>query len=631
MDGPTICTNGSYERNGGICHAYFRLPDNGYCYHTSTTRTTCPATLSPLSVEEADRICLSRQVLRNPNTVSGGTVGEESNSDESISNSQTTQVDDLSATILTYSDAADYIGRAVTRLQRMYHLVESIGIAFSYISDLSLEVSEAEAFDFWTRARGSEILAMSRNEGRCQMRENGFYANACFAAMLLVSKMPVPDSPASHTFWDTIGVSGFIEENLNGIRLQLENSLRFFFMGHHSGAASAIIQFFARNWNRRFPAIVGESPLLKRIALIHEIKGYDRIHIRQEISDSRDVELWVSRGEPLASLTHALQDISAARLRRGIREVNFIGELAYGHGLIRELFSVVGQSVTSTNEAEALFAQPEDSQYVRMIPNPQASLSMYQSFGKFLALSVLSQLPIPVNLPVAFFRKLLGESVSIDQIRRELDAQWAVSAQRYMDAQTEEELLSFSLGEPEPFPGSDAEEPVTLTNRHAQIQQAIGNMICGNLQAEFAAIAEGFFFIVPRHVTAGVSGEDLQTMIVGIREISADALIANIHGSLNGNRMNWLHQIIRDFTPEQRQRFLQFVTGLSVLPATGSRQVGISVLSYPRSFSGVLQYPRARTCAQELHIPDYDSIVEMREIFTNVLNLAFHAEMSEHY
>ena len=58
IDGPTVCTGGSYNKYG-VCNRYLFLGDpslNNICYHTSATASTCPSSGKPVSVDDAWRL-----------------------------------------------------------------------------------------------------------------------------------------------------------------------------------------------------------------------------------------------------------------------------------------------------------------------------------------------------------------------------------------------------------------------------------------------------------------------------------------------------------------------------------------------------------------------------------------------
>jgi tRNA A-37 threonylcarbamoyl transferase component Bud32 len=58
LDGPKVCTGGSYDKKGR-CHAYLFLGDpenNQYCYHTKQTADSCPSKGKAVKVEDAARL-----------------------------------------------------------------------------------------------------------------------------------------------------------------------------------------------------------------------------------------------------------------------------------------------------------------------------------------------------------------------------------------------------------------------------------------------------------------------------------------------------------------------------------------------------------------------------------------------
>jgi hypothetical protein len=299
--------------------------------------------------------------------------------------------------------------------------------------------------------------------------------------------------------------------------------------------------------------------------------------------------LTIERRNPLRSTSSQIGRWPAANIRRGLSNVGYAGESASGGGLTREYFSVIASSVMGSGP-NALFATNAASGYERMIPGT-SDLELYRTLGKYFALSIVHGYATGIRLPTPFFSRLLGLPVTLNDVRG-FDEGWFNTARRYMSARTQEEILSFSLGEPEPFPGSGLDEAVTLDNRDYQLQQAVNNMISNNLPDQFDAIAEGLFFVLPRSLFEGLDGSDLQAMIAGT-EVTADVLISHLVTDLSGGRTNWLHQIIRGFTPQLRQRFLRFATGFSVFPADGLRSIWI--MGIERISEGRIALPRADT------------------------------------
>ena len=181
MDGPDVCTNGSYARDGHICHAYFRVGSNGHCYHTSATRDTCPASLPPLTVREAEAIVSSGggPVVRTTPRPTPARI---------VYTTTTRPTVQGPSEFATPTAAADYIGAIVTATSNDVNtLILAIGIAFSRAATTSWpsHVTEADAIDFWTRAGGAEIFSRTRSAG-CPSRQ-------CQALMFLLGLMPLPN------------------------------------------------------------------------------------------------------------------------------------------------------------------------------------------------------------------------------------------------------------------------------------------------------------------------------------------------------------------------------------------------------------------------------------------------------
>ena len=228
-----------------------------------------------------------------------------------------------------------------------------------------------------------------------------------------------------------------------------------------------------------------------------------------------------------------------------------------------------------------------------------------------------------------FFRRLLGQTVSLDNVEI-FDEDWVRGARYFAQADTQDELDSFVSGGPLPGSGSDA--PLTMENRDEMMQRAIENIITNNSPYQFAAIAEGFFYVLPRELFDGIAGEVLESMIVGNLDVSAADLITNIRfDDVSPDRQRWLVNIINGFTAAQRRFFLRFVTGYTVVPASGWAGLTMRVSSATR-MSDNLRYvrmPRSQTCFKAMYLPNYESEEEMRTILINVLERAIDAGMQE--
>jgi hypothetical protein len=284
-----------------------------------------------------------------------------------------------------------------------------------------------------------------------------------------------------------------------------------------------------------------------------------------------------------------------------------------------EFFSVFIASVVG-NSSTALFSTHPESGYER-ISGCASRLDDFRTLGQIFAFSVITGNPTGLPLPATFFRHLLGQSVSLDEVQV-YDREWVNGARGFLNIETQDELDAVLCGDP--LPGSGSNEALTLENRDEMMQRAIENFITNNSPTQFAAIAEGFFGVLPRDLFVGVSGEDLAAIIVGNLDVSSAGLRERIvfDSSVPQNQRDWLFNIINGFTALERREFLRFVTGFSFLPVTGSSLwVGMRVSGVPRMKNGRIAWPCSELEFRSLSLPLYESEEEMRGALRQIFEL----------
>ena len=126
----------------------------------------------------------------------------------------------------TPAEAADYIGAAFERRVDLRGVTLTIASVFSSLdaSRWPATVSDDDTMDFWTRARGDDLLALALSQPNC----GEVVDTECFALMLLVSHMPLANTHESSglLFLERIGVMGFVDQNIDQLRHRLSLSGR---------------------------------------------------------------------------------------------------------------------------------------------------------------------------------------------------------------------------------------------------------------------------------------------------------------------------------------------------------------------------------------------------------------------
>lgn len=67
LDGPVVCTNGSYTKEGSVCNGYFIRGDPSsldYCYLSQATESSCPSSGKPLDALIAYKLIALKEMAR---------------------------------------------------------------------------------------------------------------------------------------------------------------------------------------------------------------------------------------------------------------------------------------------------------------------------------------------------------------------------------------------------------------------------------------------------------------------------------------------------------------------------------------------------------------------------------------
>ena len=487
---------------------------------------------------------------------------------------------------------------------------------------------EAEPVDFWNRCQGPQLLALAAAENNCP--EDG-YDNACHGLMMLVGNMLMPNDPADIArFLNEQGITAFLQHNAVALATKLFSSPRFslarglYGPDGLSANAKGMVRGYAANWMNRFPEIFIAAPIrpeLPRIVILHGIK---RLTVRDQGLNPhalRGPELLINRGDPIGSFSNQIRPI--ANLRLGITRVLYVGEDSFGHGLIQEWFSVMGNAINGTG---TVFNLRAESQVEQLDPRSGIPPIELKAVGVFFALCIIHNRPTRLNLSEGFFKLLAGVDVDVEDIL-EIDREFYNTLNLYKQANTEAAFNDIDPGSA--LSNSGTSEVLTFANKEHQIAQAVRNVIMNNNPDAFRAVAEGLHEMIPREVLSSIGSAQLKRLICGIRHIDAGELIAHIdfEGDWLPGRIDWMREIIRGFDQQRLSDLLRFVTGIYVLPTGGF--ASIDRLTFYAFERAIKPFPASHTCFTQLDMPQYDTLEETRTIFTNVVDTINFVSMSE--
>jgi hypothetical protein len=506
------------------------------------------------------------------------------------------------------------------------------------------QVSLADADDFWRRANGDALLSRASSENTCaplipyDTRE----FDGCDAVMMLISNMPLPNKPEeaaqfmqSHLLLNFITThSEFLRTRLSESERQLYNvDVPFLLAGEIDEPKYSYIRGFAINWPERFPVLF-ENHIQ---AIVYVVKhAFNRIGADPtRYGGSRGYSLYpvmgiiVARSNALESSTRELEGYLPSAFRKGFRSVIYDGEISGGGGLTMEWFALIDASINGvvfkTRPGGLGFEQIDADMNV-------ISFNNFKFIGKFFSLCIIHNRPTSLQLPIAFFKLMLGgiHAPTLEDIR-DIDEETYNGVRHFANPNlTQDEFDSFFLGEdPLPLPGSGTSEPVSLSNRFEQINMVITNVITNNNRASFKKISEGFFEIIPRELFH-VNPEQFKKLICANREINVEDFINHMDFRYTWlrDREEWFKRIVRSFSQERLSKLLRFITGYNVLP-NGGFDAFESRISIGAHDCESTPLPKAHTCYKAMDMPQYATFEECERILTNVVDFANFAEMSE--
>jgi len=264
------------------------------------------------------------------------------------------------------------------------------------------------------------------------------------------------------------------------------------------------------------------------------------------------------------------------------------------------------------------------------------------SIGKFLALAVLRERPLPLSFSIVVCKYFLRVPVGMHDVRSLDPAFFRGRVEQVlkdgglgeMEAALGEPLTFISAPtelhpEPEELVPGGASKIVTEENKREYVQLLCEAYLCGGIRREIQCLLQGFWDILPLDLLnyCQVGPRELSVMISGISELDPEAWRAHCdQGDEQGGAASsgalpvrhaevyeWFWRLVTELESDQRCLLLHFATGSSRLPPGGFSDltphfsVDISEMDSPDHL------PIAHTCVNKIVLPRYASYEQLRE------------------
>ncbi|KAG5885881.1 hypothetical protein JTB14_019144 [Gonioctena quinquepunctata] len=332
-----------------------------------------------------------------------------------------------------------------------------------------------------------------------------------------------------------------------------------------------------------------------------------------------------------------LNDIMPQDLRLPSRawKVKLVGEGADdAGGVFDDTITEMCQEIT-TNVVPLLVPTPnalndEGFNRDKYLLNPQLTSEQNKKWFKFLGIlfGVAIRTRKPLALPIApiIWKLIVGEPVTIEDLE-DTDCMYiqslrcirdihlsGVTKEYFHDVIPIENFEGTSCtGKVVPIVYGGRIVPLTFENR-AQYYEQVVKFRLHEFDIQVGAIREGMAEIIPVPLLSLMTAEYLEQLVCGMSQISIMILKKIVrYRELDENHqlVQWLWNILENFTDSERVLFMRFVSGRSRLPANlADVSQRFQVMKVDKPVNGL---PTAQTCFFQLRLPMYTSQEIMAE------------------
>jgi ubiquitin-protein ligase E3 A len=249
--------------------------------------------------------------------------------------------------------------------------------------------------------------------------------------------------------------------------------------------------------------------------------------------------------------------------------------------------------------------------------------------GLLFGLAMYNNIIIDVQLPLVLFKKLLRRAIDISDLF-DVDPQLysglmslltfePSSDVEYIFCRTFEVTYdSFNTTKKIELIPDGSSISVTGFNRSLYVEKFVQWLLVDSVAKQFDDFYKGFSRVISPDAIELFFPEELDQLVCGSREfnfLELERTCQYVGGSDQDGwsreypTINWFWEIMNEFSVEDKQNFLFFVTGSKKAPLGGLANVNLII---QRMGSDSEQLPTTHTCFNTLLLPAYDNKEKLR-------------------
>lgn len=321
----------------------------------------------------------------------------------------------------------------------------------------------------------------------------------------------------------------------------------------------------------------------------------------------------VSRENIVSDTIRELYHLRERDLKKPLR-VKFVGEEAEdGGGVQKEFFMLVLREILDPKYG--MFQEYEETRAIWFSENSFEDEAMYGLIGIIFGLVIYNFRIINVPFPLALYRKLLDEPLTLADLRA-LSPTMANSLQSLLDYQEPDFQDVFDLNfdisrdvfgemktvELKPDGGNIA---VTSENKKEYVDLYMDYILNRSVSSHYHAFYTGFMKVCGGRVLQLFHAHELMAVVIGNENYDWHAL-EEAADYRNGYRssdpvIRWFWEVLHEMSIAEKKKFLLYLTGSDRIPIQGMKAIKITI--QPTNDEKYL--PVAHTCFNLLDLPRY--------------------------
>lgn len=325
------------------------------------------------------------------------------------------------------------------------------------------------------------------------------------------------------------------------------------------------------------------------------------------------LNLTVSRNHIVRDTMLQISNHDTSQLKKPLR-VEFVGEEAEDAGGVRkEFFMLLLKEIF--DPVYGMFKQSEETNMIWFSNNPFEDDIMYYLIGAIYGLAIYNSIIIYVPFPLVLYKKILGESVMLDDISDLYPtlANSLKSLLEYPDDDVEDVFsLCFAVNtevfdqiQVHHLKEDGVNVAVTHENKQEYVDLYVDFLLNKSVENQFKAFNQGFQKVCGGRIIKLFRSHELMSVVIGNEEYDWELFENNCEYksgySSNDQQVRWFWEVFHELSLEDKKKFLLFLTGSDRVPIQGMRDIKIRI----QPVADDRYFPVAHTCFNLLDLPRY--------------------------